>query len=165
MNQRAAPYVLTQDQARSHPGTFPSIKAGAADTGSLLTVTEDALEPGTPGPPLHVHERSDECLYVVQGHLLIQIGQERHELGAGSIAWLPRQTPHTFANTSGLPVRLLGIIVPGGMEELFAEQTAYFAQLQGPPDLAYIAAIGARHGSRVVGPPIGVDAAPTANRS
>ena len=165
MNQRAAPYVLTQDQARSHPGTFPSIKAGAADTGGLLTVTEDALEPGTPGPPLHVHERSDECLYVVQGHLLIQIGQERHELGAGSIAWLPRQTPHTFANTSGLPVRLLGIIVPGGMEELFAEQTAYFAQLQGPPDLAYIAAIGARHGSRVVGPPIGVDAAPTANRS
>lgn len=56
MNQRAAPYVLTPDQARSHPGTFPPVKAGAADTGGLLTVSEGVLGPRTPGPPLHLHE-------------------------------------------------------------------------------------------------------------
>jgi mannose-6-phosphate isomerase-like protein (cupin superfamily) len=164
MNQRAAPYVLTPDQARSHPGTFPPVKAGAADTGGLLTVTEGVLGPGTPGPPLHLHEDSDECFYVVEGRLLLQVGEDRHEVGPGCFAWVPRQVPHTFANVSAGPVRLLGIAVPGGIEELFAEQAAYFARLQGPPDLAELAAIGARHRGRLLGPPIGVHAEAPANR-
>jgi quercetin dioxygenase-like cupin family protein len=160
MTRRAAPYVVAQDQAHSHPGTFPPIKAGAADTGGLLTVVEGVLGPRTPGPPLHIHEHADECFYVVEGRLLVQLGEERHELGAGYFAWLPRQIPHTYANVSDSPVRLLGISVPGGMEEFFAEQSAYFAQLQGPPDLEQLAAIGARHGGRLAGPPISVDEAP-----
>ena len=77
---------------------------------------------------------------MAEGRLLLQIGEDRHELGPGSFAWVPRQVPHTFANVSASPVRLLGIAVPGGIEELFAEQAAYFARLQGPPVLAELAA-------------------------
>lgn len=164
MNQPAAPYVLAQGQARSHPGTSPTIKAGAADTGGLLMVSEGVLGPGTPGPPLHLHEDTGECWYVIEGRLLLQVGGDRHELGPGCFAWVPRQVPHTFANVSASPVRLLGIAVPGGIEELLAEQTAYFARLQGPPDLAELAAIGARHRSRLLGPPISVDAGAAADR-
>jgi hypothetical protein len=102
---------------------------------------------------------------VAEGHLLIQIGEDRHELGPGCFAWLPRQIPHAFANVSAGPVRLLGIAVPGGIEELFAEQSAYFARLQGPPDPAELAAIGARHRGRVVGPPISADAQAAPDRS
>jgi hypothetical protein len=58
----------------------------------------------------------------------------------------------------------VGIAVPGGIEELFAEQAAYFARLQGPPDLAELAAIGARHRGRLLGPPISVDTGAAANR-
>jgi mannose-6-phosphate isomerase-like protein (cupin superfamily) len=165
VNQQAAPYVLAPGQARSHPGTFPTIKAGAADTGGLLTLSEGVLGPRTPGPPLHIHQDADECFYVVEGHLLIQVGEERHDLGPGCFAWLPRQVPHTFANVSASPVHLVGAAVPGGIEEFFAEQTAYFAELQGPPDLEQLAAIAARHGARMVGPPIQVDAAPETIRS
>jgi quercetin dioxygenase-like cupin family protein len=165
MSQRTGPYVLTPDQARSHQGTFPPIKAGAADTAGLLTVSEGVLPPGIPGPPLHIHYDTDECLYVIEGRLLIQIGEERHEMRAGSFAWLPRQIPHTYANASTSPVRALGIAVPGGIEEFFAEQTAYFAELQGPPDLAEIAAIAARHGGRMVGPPISSGPQAGANNS
>ena len=165
MNQQAAPYVLAPGQARSHPGTFPAIKAAAADTGGLLTVSEGVLGPRTPGPPLHLHHDADECLYVVEGHLLIQVGAERHDLGPGCFAWLPRQVPHTFANVSARPVHLVGAAVPGGIEDFFAEQSAYFARLQGPPDLDQLAAIAARHGARMVGPPIQVDTAPEATRS
>jgi quercetin 2,3-dioxygenase len=159
MSQRAAPYVLTPDQARSHQGTFPPIKAGAADTAGLLTVSEGVLPPGMPGPPLHIHYDTDECLYVIEGRLLIQIGEERHEMRAGSFAWLPRQIPHTYANVSDSPVRVVSMHVPGGIEEFFAAQGAYFAQLQGPPDPEQIAAIWAGHPGRIVGPPIEVDAA------
>jgi hypothetical protein len=101
----------------------------------------------------------------VEGHLLIQVGDERHDLGPGCFAWLPRQVPHTFANVSASPVHLVGAAVPSGIEEFFAEQTAYFAELQGPPDLEQLAAIAARHGARMVGPPIQVDAVPETIRS
>jgi hypothetical protein len=47
--------------------------------------------------------------------------------------------------------------LPGGIEEFFAAQGAYFAQLQGPPDPERLAAIWAGHG-RIVGPPIALDA-------
>ena len=164
MNERAAPYVLAAGQARSHPGSFPAIKAGAADTGGLLTVADGMLGPRTTGPPLHVHYETDECLYVVEGRLLIQVGEERHDLGPGCFAWLPRQIPHTYANVSGSPVRAVSLCVPGGIEEFFAAQSAYFAELQGPPDPERLAAIWAGHG-RIVGPPIEVDAAPAASRS
>ena len=88
MNQRAAPYVLTLDQARSHRGTFPPVKAGAADRRPAHGERGGA-GPGTPGPPLHIHEDTDECFYVVEGRLLIQVGEDRHELGPGCFAWLP----------------------------------------------------------------------------
>jgi quercetin dioxygenase-like cupin family protein len=164
MNERAAPYVLAAGQARSHPGSFPAIKAGAADTRGLLTVTDGVLGPRTAGPPLHVHDETDESFYVIEGHMLIQVGEERHDLGPGCFAWLPRQIPHTYANASDSPVHVVGCSVPGGLEEAFAAQSAYFAQLQGPPDPEQINAIWAPHGGRVAGPPIEV-VAPAANRS
>ncbi|MGZ4435364.1 MAG: cupin domain-containing protein [Trebonia sp.] len=69
---------------------------------------------------MHVHDEEDECFYVLDGHLLVQVGEERHDLGPGCFAWLPRQFPHTFANVSGSPVHLVGAIVPGGIEEFSA---------------------------------------------
>lgn len=95
MNQQSAPYVLGPGQARSHPGAVHTIKAGAADTGGLFTFCEDVMTPRTPGPPLHVHDEEDECFYVLDGHLLVQVGEERHDLGPGCFAWLPRQFPRT----------------------------------------------------------------------
>ena len=165
MNERAAPYVLAAGQARSHRGTVPTIKAGAADTGGLFTFGDEMMPARTQGPPLHVHYEADECVYVIDGHLLVQVGEERHDLGPGCFAWLPRQFPHAFANASDGPVHFVGAVVPGGMEEYFAEQSAYFGQLQGPPDPEQLAAIWAGHPGHIAGPPIEVDAAPAASRS
>jgi quercetin 2,3-dioxygenase len=165
MDQQAAPYVLAAGQARSHPGAFPTIKAGAADTGGLFTFCDGVLGPRTSGPALHVHYETDECFYVIDGHLLVQVREERHDLGPGCFAWLPRQVPHTYANVSDSPVRAVSMAVPGGIEEFFAAQGAYFAQLQGPPDPGRLAAIWADHPGRQVGPPIEAGAVPAAGRS
>ena len=108
MNQQSAPYVLAPGQARSHPGTFPTIKAGAADTGGLFTFCDGVMPARTQGPALHVHYETDEFFYVTDGHLLVQVGQERHDLGPGSFAWLPRQVPHAYANVSASPVHMVG---------------------------------------------------------
>ena len=102
---------------------------------------------------------------MIDGHLLVQVGEERHDLGPGCFAWLPRQIPHTYANVSGSQVRVVSMNVPGGIEEFFAAQGAYFAQLQGPPDPERLAAIWADHPGCTVGPPIEVDAVPPASHA
>lgn len=74
------------------------------------------------------------------------------DVGAGSLARLPRGEPHTFANKSDRPVRVFGVTTPAGLEEMFEEQAAYFAGLSGPPDEQRVAEIGARYGVTVVDP-------------
>ncbi len=153
MSSAPVPYVLVAGQERSHPGTWPTIKAGVADTGGALTAVEDTLPPWASGPPLHLHDSTDECLYVAAGQLLVQIGEDRHPLEAGSFAWIPRRTPHTFANAGPDPVRIFGVAVPGGIEEFFAAQSAYLASVQGPPDVGELSRLAAGWG-RPLGPPI-----------
>ena len=91
------------------------------------------------------------CFYVSDGHLLVQVGEERHDLGPGCFAWLPRRIRHAFANVCDSPVHLVGAIVPSGMEEAFAALGGSFARLQGPPGPERIAAIWAGHAAP--GPP------------
>jgi quercetin dioxygenase-like cupin family protein len=151
---RAGPYVLAPGEIRRNPLSMPGVKADSLDTAGLLAVFEGTMAPWAPGPPLHLHTREDEALYVVEGTLLVQIGEDRRELTAGAFAWIPRDTPHTFANAAGTAVRAVNISVPGGLEGMFAEQGEYFAHLRGAPDLAELGRIGARYGGRLLGPPI-----------
>ena len=56
------------------------------------------LAPRSSGPGLHVHTREDEAIYVIEGVLTVRQGEKTHEAGAGTLVWLPRNEPHTFAN-------------------------------------------------------------------
>src|SRR3984893_7558149 len=163
METIATPYVLRAGEERSHPGMFPTIKAGAADTGCAMTAMEGALAPWASGPPLHAHSHEDECLFVIDGSVLVQIGDELHTLEPGSFAWMPRGVPHTFANGGPTTARMFGVTLPGGIEEMFAVQSAYLASVDGPPDLAELAQLCAPWG-RVVGPPIRAASAPARRR-
>jgi len=62
--------------------------------------------------------------------------------------------PHTFANLSDEPAWAFGVTTPAGLEDMFAEQSAYFGRLQGLPDPERIREIGDRYGVRALGPPI-----------
>ncbi len=161
---RALAYVLAPGEVRRNPTVWPGTKADSSDTAGLLGVFEDTLQPWQSGPPLHLHSAWDEALYVLEGALALRLGDEQRELTSGSFVWIPRGTPHAFANAGDTPVHLLGLATPGGVEEYFAAQGAYFAQLKGAPDLAVLGSLGARYGSRLLGPRIEV-AAPGAQQS
>ena len=60
MEKQAAPYVLAAGQAHSHPGAFPTIKAGAADAGGLSPSVTGCWG-RDPGPALHVHDETDDA--------------------------------------------------------------------------------------------------------
>jgi mannose-6-phosphate isomerase-like protein (cupin superfamily) len=117
----------------------PGMKASRLSTGGTLSVFETVIEAG---PPLHVHDREDECLYVLEGELLIRCGADIFEARAGSFAFLPRGRPHRFW-ARDQPARLLLITTPGGIED-------YFRQINNAATDEERHQIGEQHRIRVV---------------
>lgn len=117
----------------------PGLKASQHSTGGALSVFETSIDAG---PPLHVHDREDECFYVLDGDLSIRCGSEEFDAARGSFVFLPRGHPHRFWATNQ-PARLLIIAVPGGIED-------YFRQINNAPDDQERHRIGELHGIRVV---------------
>jgi mannose-6-phosphate isomerase-like protein (cupin superfamily) len=70
---------------------------------------------GTPGhrrpiAPLHVHHGDDEAWYVLEGSLIVQVGEEEVEARAGGGVLVPRGTAHTYWNPGSEPARYLLIM-------------------------------------------------------
>ena len=116
---------------------------------------DSRIPPGSPGPGRHVHTHEDEAIYVISGILTVEVGDQRYEAGPESLVWLPREVPHVFANLGDEEVRTVGVFNSPTLAEMFAEQAAYFASLNGPPDPEVLLDISLRHGVRPVeGPPL-----------
>lgn len=92
----------------------------------------------------HVHNHMEESFFVLEGNFTFTIGDHDIEANRGDYVLVPRGTPHMM---TGGPEggRLLTLMVPGGLEEMFFE----LAQL--PPDSitdpAARAAIAAKYDS------------------
>lgn len=117
----------------------PGLKASHQSTGGALSVFETDIDTG---PPLHVHDRDDECFYVLDGVLSVRCGDELFKAAAGSFVFLPRGRPHRFW-AAGPAARLLLIAIPGGVEDYFREINAASSDDERT-------GIGERYGIRVV---------------
>lgn len=73
------------------------VLAGGEMTASKVIFGEALIPPHTPSPSLHLHTREDEAAYVVEGVLSCRVGEDRFDAAAGSLVWLQREVPHTFA--------------------------------------------------------------------
>ena len=72
---------------------------------------------GTPGQrrpiaPLHVHHGDDEAWYVLEGSLIVQVGEEEVEARACSGVLVPRGIAHTYWNAGSGEARYLLIMTP-----------------------------------------------------
>jgi mannose-6-phosphate isomerase-like protein (cupin superfamily) len=73
-------------------------------------------DPGGPiGPPrliapLHLHHNDDEAWYVLEGTLVVRVGDDEVQASSGSSVYVPRGTPHTYWNPGPGPVRYLLIM-------------------------------------------------------
>jgi quercetin dioxygenase-like cupin family protein len=83
---------------------MPVIKAGTLETGNMkgvdhgatISLILDHSEPGE-GPRLHRHPY-DETWVVEKGNVTFQLGEKRHQAGAGDIVVAPPGAPHMFIN-------------------------------------------------------------------
>ena len=123
------------------------IKLRSEDTDGRLGLIEQVVPAGFPGPALHVHPHFDEMFYVVEGELAFRVGDDARVAGGGSVAFIPRGTPHTFANPGGDPARVLVPVTPGGFERYFEALAAAIMARGGFPGADEVAALGIAHGS------------------
>ena len=102
-------------------GTGVTVKASGAETGDLCTVWEGRVPPGTVGAGTHYHRGRDEFFYVLEGELVLRVGNETHAAGAGTFAFIPRETIHGFHNASSESATLLVMHHPAGFERFLEE--------------------------------------------
>jgi len=89
------------------------------DSGGGFSLVEHTLAPHVLAAPLHRHTREDEYSFVLEGRLGALLGDDEVFADAGTLVFKPRGQWHTFWNAGDKPVRLLEIIAPGGLEQLF----------------------------------------------
>src|SRR5262245_40178015 len=82
----------------------------AFETG-LLGASLTELLPGAPGGPLHMHYGVEEMFFVLSGTLTVRTPEGEEQLSPGDVVYFPEGPDglHTFSNTTGEPVRFLGI--------------------------------------------------------
>jgi mannose-6-phosphate isomerase-like protein (cupin superfamily) len=101
-------------------GDLDTIKAAADDTDGGLTFVE-TLVPAESGPPLHIHERESESIYVLEGEVRVVANGKDFTLGPGGFTHMPKGSLHKFENTLKEPSKILLIFLPSGIEGYFAE--------------------------------------------
>jgi quercetin dioxygenase-like cupin family protein len=138
-------------------GGLMEIKARAEDSGGALGVLEGRFFEEGYGPPLHVHSREDEVMYVLEGRIRFRRGDDEFVAGPGTWVWQPRGVPHTFAVESD-GARALVIFTPAGIERMFEDGGVPAGESAEPPapgpDPEAAAALAKRFGFEVVGPPL-----------
>ena len=142
-------------------GGLYTFKARGSDNGDAYSLFEVQ---GPVATPRHLHEREEEGFYVVEGKVTFLIGDQTIEATPGTFAFVPRGVEHGFKLESA-EAKLLLLLTPGnaGHEDLFTEmgEPAGAHEVppppESPPDVEELAAIAARHGTRIVGPPLGME--------
>lgn len=137
-------------------GTLMRILADAASTDGQIAVIEQESARGF-SPPLHVHHREDQFLYVIAGQITARVGDDETTLGARDAVWLPRDTPHTFRVDSET-ARLLEVTTPAGFEQFHVDAGDPAPALELPPpsepDVPRMLAALGRYGAEIIGPPM-----------
>lgn len=129
-------------------GLFRMIATGTTNGGAYV-LAEYSTGPGVGAPP-HRHKNEDEAFYVLEGRYLLQVDEQRYEIGAGDFAFFPHGTVHAFKSIADVPSRVLVLVTPAGSERFYRE----VGQLPDPSPIDRLIAIGAKYEIEVVGPPL-----------
>jgi mannose-6-phosphate isomerase-like protein (cupin superfamily) len=125
------------------------VKTVNGDSGDRLFVAEHVMPPMFAGPASHVHDEMDHAFYILEGTIRLVITGKEYLATAGSFAFVPRATVHSFGNASESPTRFLEINVPGGFERYYRDLSSAFP-VGSPIDPVRMQEIQRRHGIRPV---------------
>ena len=101
----------------TRPGEHCLIRVSAKDTQGLYSLVEIISDPGD-GTPMHIHEREDEHVAVLEGTARIAYGDKVFDSHAGDVVTLRKGIPHAWGNRSSAPLRIAVLVFPGGIEAI-----------------------------------------------
>jgi mannose-6-phosphate isomerase-like protein (cupin superfamily) len=118
MTERGVLYVPAGEAAGAGKsirlmGNRLEIKAASEHTGGAFAVLEYRMAAHTPGPPPHLHRRTDEAFHVLEGELTFHLEDRSMEAGPGDFVLVPRGVVHTFENAGSSEARFLEVAAPG----------------------------------------------------
>lgn len=129
------------------------VRASGNESDGHYDLLELTVPPGPGVTPMHIHREMDEAMYVIEGELTVQLGEDRRVLEVGSYAMAPRGVPHTYRNSGNGPARVLFINTPGNSWR-YLEEAAEHGPVENESDMERILPILESHGVEVVGPPL-----------
>ena len=107
---------LDQQWLQAAPGEYFLIRVPASASNGMYSVTEIVSMPGH-STPIHMHEKEDEHILVVEGTARVLYGDRTFDAPEGTMVSLVREVPHAWGNPTGTPIRLAVTATPGGCEE------------------------------------------------
>ena len=142
----------------SFMGSDVRVKVSAETTDGAFSLIDYATARGWPGPPPHLHERTDEGFFILEGRYRFHVDGHEHVLEPGDWLFIPRGTPHRFTSVDDEPGRFLALFTPGGFEGYFREVADLLAEdpTWPPSDPSFLAELGRTYDQRLVEPPTGL---------
>lgn len=111
------------------------IRLSGAETDGAFSLLEYTAPPDGPSPATHVHEATDEVIYVLDGELAGRVEAEAFTAGAGDSVWIPRGRRHSFEVAGTRDAWFLLWYAPAGFEGYFEELGEFLeSQPAGAPD-------------------------------
>ena len=136
-----------------------TVKVAAGESATQMSAVEFAAPRGF-GPPLHAHREEDEIMYVIDGEIRLDLGDESLMVTGGAVVSLPHGIPHIFQVVSD-EARFLTVTSGAKAHPTFdafvramgvpTDPTAMPAPVEIDPGL--VAQVCADHGIEVLGPP------------
>jgi hypothetical protein len=111
---------------------------------------------GSGGGPRHRHHAQDEWIYVLSGEIELEVGGQRHRLGAGESTFIPRTVTHTWVRGGDGPARILNVYQPAGNIEEFFRALGTFTDtpVHEALSLDELRQLFQTHGMDLTGPPL-----------
>lgn len=125
-----------------------TVKLSSSETGGDYYLFENIVPQGA-RVPLHVHQREDEILMVLEGELEVSLGGKTFKAPTGTIAFFPRNVAHGFGNVGNAPAKGRFLVSPGANFEKFFGELSALPPNQ-PPDMAKVMEIFDRYGLPIV---------------
>ena len=123
-----------QNQNLTHIGvvgdTYTLLVTGDA-TAERFCIIDMHIPPGG-GPPPHRHD-FEETFILLEGEVEAIFRGSKFVVRAGDTVNIPSNAPHQFHNSSALPVRLLCVCSPAGLEHFFLAVGTRVATRTTPP--------------------------------
>ncbi len=117
------PYALHHGEGQSLQSleSMISVKATSDQTNGVFNLFEVTCLPGYT-TSLHIHYIEDVAIFVLEGEVTFFWGSEKKQAKAGSFFFQPRGIPHGFRVEGEVPIRILYLSFPAGLDRFVIEQ-------------------------------------------